>query len=89
MMNHHVTSALAWPRVERPARSASSETVGKAAEAVEEAMEEEALVFRALRAAAPGEEVCLYYGRLPSLQTRNTMVSWTRRCCVTSWCNST
>ena len=69
MMNHHVTSALAWPRVERPARSASSETVGKAAEAVEEAMEEEALVFRALRAAAPGEEVCLYYGRLPSLQT--------------------
>lgn len=59
MLNHKVSAALAWPTVER------SEEDGRVGPAASQGN----LVFRALRDVDAGNEVCLYYGRLTSLQT--------------------
>ena len=67
MCNHSPSAALAWPTLS-PTGGASAE---RAAHSDRPAVghEVEVLELTALRDVAAGHEVCLYYGRLPGLQT--------------------
>ena len=66
MCNHSPSAALAWPKVSGGGSLGSADaTTLRAGSAGGEA----SLEFRTLRALAADEEVCLYYGRLPCLQT--------------------